>query len=140
MARESPHPGDGWDETRETIDGFRTLEQSFYPGYVMPSQGHDSVLNRLNSRYPADYDYPVRYEGPSPESFQNMAESLSPPETVALFRNAVDSARQVMQQSFVGNENIEEAVQLKLTIDLNRQNIGSLPSEVIRIMNKDVER
>ena len=69
-----------------------------------------------------------------------MEEPLSSQETVTLFRNAVDSARQSMQQSLIGSEKIGEAIQLKLTIDLNRQRIQTVPSEVTRIMNKDVER
>ena len=69
-----------------------------------------------------------------------MEELLSLQETVTLFRNAVYNARQAMQQSLMGSEKIGEAIQLKLTIDLNRQRIQTVPSEVSRIMNKDVER
>ena len=92
------------------------------------------------SRFPPDYDSPSRYEEPPRESPDNMEEPLSLQETVTIFRNAVDSARQAMQQSLIGSEKIGEAIQLKLTIDLNRQRIQTVPSEVSRIMNKDVER
>ena len=87
-----------------------------------------------------EYGSPVRHEEPSRESFESMEDLLSPQETVMLFRNAVDNARQAMQQSLMGSEKIGEVIQLKLTIDLNRQRIQTVPSEVSRIMNKDVER
>jgi len=118
-----PRPDDGWDETRETIDGFTTVEASFYPG-----------------RYPEPYKYPVRYEGPSQDSFEHMAPSLSPFEVTDLVRSVVEKGRQETQRSLAGNEGISEAVELKLTIDLGHQNIQTIPDEVVNIIKDEVAR
>ena len=118
-----PHSEDGWDETRETIDGFRTVEASFYPG-----------------RYSDTYKYPVRYEGPSQESFEQMKPSLSPSEVTDLVRSAVENGRQETQRSLAGNEGVTEAVELKLTIDLGHQNIQTIPDEIVTIIKDEVAR
>ena len=118
-----PRADDGWDETRETIDGFTTVEASFYPG-----------------RYPETYKYPVRYEGPSQESFEHMEPSLSPFEVSDLVRSAVEKGRQETQRSLAGNEDVSESVELKLTIDLGHQNIQTIPDEVVTIIKDEVAR
>jgi len=118
-----PRLDDGWDETRETIDGFTTVEASFYPG-----------------RYPETYKYPVRYEGPSQDSFEQMEPSLGPFEVTELVRSAVEKGRQETQRSLAGNEGVSEAVELKLTIDLGHQNIQTIPDEVVTIIKDEVAR
>lgn len=118
-----PHPDDGWDEVRETIDGFTHVEASFYPG-----------------RYSENYTYPVRYEGPSQESFQHMTPSLSPGEVIELARSAVENGREETQRSLAGTEGMSEAVELKLTIDLGHQNIQEVPQEVVSIIKDEVAR
>ncbi|KAI9872684.1 MAG: RAM signaling network component, partial [Pleopsidium flavum] len=118
-----PHPDDGWDEVRETIDGFTTVEASFYPG-----------------RYSENYTYPVRYEGPSQESFKQMEPSLGPAEVIDLARSAVENGRQETKRSLAGTEGVSEAVELKLTIDLGHQNIQDIPKEVVSIIKDEVAR
>lgn len=118
-----PRPEDGWDETRETSDGFATVETSFYPG-----------------RYPEPYKYPVRYEGPSQESFEHMEPSLNAFQVTELVRSAVEKGRQETQRSLAGNEAVSEAVELKLTIDLGHQNIQTIPDEVVTIIKDEVAR
>ena len=98
------------------------------------------VADMRRSRYPYDYDYPVRYEGPNPESFQQMEPTLARSETLSLIQKAVDTARAGMQQSLAGSERVGEAVKLKLTIDLGHQGIEMLPDEVVHILKRDVER
>ncbi len=118
-----PHPDDGWDEVRETIDGFTTVEASFYP-----------------DRYSENYTYPVRYEGPSRESFKQMEPSLGFAEVIDLARSAVENGRQETQRSLTGTEGVSEAVELKLTIDLGHQNIQDIPKEVVSIIKDEVAR
>lgn len=118
-----PRPDDGWDETREIIDGFTTVEASFYP-----------------DRYSESYKYPVRYEGPSQESFEHMEPSLSPLEVTELVRSAVENGRQETQRSLAGNESVSEAVELKLTIDLGHRNIQTIPDEVVTVIKEEVAR
>jgi hypothetical protein len=66
---------------------------------------------------------------------------LSASETIEVAQNAVQTARQGMQQSLLGeDEQVGEAVKLKLTIDLSRQRIEVVPEEVIQILRKDCER
>ena len=121
--RYTPRPDDGWDETRETIDGFTHLEASFYPG-----------------RYSENYTYPVRYEGPSQESFEHMEPSRSYADVIDLARSAVESGREETQRSLAGTEGVSEAVELKLTIDLGHQHIQDIPSEVVSVIKDEVAR
>ena len=66
--------------------------------------------------------------------------TLSGPDTVELFRTAVDKARHSMQESLTGEEKISNTVQLSLTVDLNRRGLESLPEEIVQILRQDVER
>ncbi len=61
-------------------------------------------------------------------------------ESVELFEDTVDTARQGIQQSFAGSEKAGEALRPKLTVDLVRRNLGQIPSEVVSIIRQDVER
>lgn len=90
--------------------------------------------------YSSNYPYPVRYEGPSRESsFQEMPSILSPEAALDLFRDAVEMAR-LGQQSLAGSERVGEAVKLKLTIDLSHKSIEQIPSEIVELLKRDVER
>ena len=57
-----------------------------------------------------------------------------------LFRETVEKTRQGMQQSLTGGEQVEEVVNLKLTIDLHHQDILEIPAKVTDILKHDVER
>ena len=106
-----------------------------------------SLLNRefillltLNSRRHApESDRPMSYEGPSQETFEQMESSLSGPETVAVFRNAVETARQAIQQSLAGSEKVVEAVNPKLTVDLSHHGIERIPEAVVDILKPGVQ-
>ena len=43
MAKEPISSTENWDEARELVDGFRTLQQSYYPGYVMQNKVGRSI-------------------------------------------------------------------------------------------------
>ncbi|MCJ1355598.1 MAG: RAM signaling network component [Icmadophila ericetorum] len=113
----------GLDGARDAFDGYRTPQQSFYPGNLS-----------------SDYEYHTFYEGPSPDPAESLEPGLPPLETISLVQTVVDAARQ-NQISLTGNERLGEAAkQLKLTIDLSRQNIELLPEKAIDILKRDVER
>lgn len=100
----------------------------------------------MQSRYPHNYTYPVKYEGPSQQSFQEMQSSqgtqdrLTAYGTAELFRKSVETARLKFQQSLAGSEKVHEAIKPNLTIDLKRREISELRDEVVDILKKDVER
>ncbi|MCJ1384702.1 RAM signaling network component [Xylographa soralifera] len=123
MAKDFSTPNGAWEETRETEDGFITPQQAWYP-----------------NRNPMDFQFPSTYQGPTPSNPQNPASVLSSIETVALVRKVVEIERQAVRQSLENSEGVGAAVKLKLTIDLSRQRIGTIPDEVIRILRRDVER
>lgn len=100
--------------------------------------------NVSNSRYSSNYTYPVRYEGPSRESIQEMPPVLSRQDAIDLFLESVETARAMarfgIQQSLAGSEKVGEAVKLKLTIDLSHKSIEIMPDEIVDILKRDVER
>ena len=112
---------DGLDETRETIDGFRTLDQSLYP-----------------DRYPESHTG-FKYEGPTAESVQQMRDVVHHTEAVSLFHDAVDTAREGIQQSLAGSDKVGD-LKLKLTVDLSHTHLQDIPDEVVSILKRDVER
>lgn len=104
-----------------------------------PNFGISPLLTAGPRRDPHDYDYPVRYEGPSRESFEPGEEGLSGPDTIELFQNAVETARQGIQQSLAGSERVVEAVNPKLTVDLSHQYIEKIPEAVVDILKPGVQ-
>ncbi|KAI9701586.1 MAG: RAM signaling network component [Candelina mexicana] len=118
-----PHPSDGLDETRENIDGFTTMEASFYPG-----------------RYPPGYSYPTRYIGPSQQSMAQMPPSISSNQVIALAQQAVAAARQETQRSVNGAGSVNGSIRPGLTIDLGHKNIQRIPEEVVYIIKDEIER
>ncbi len=68
-----------------------------------------------------------------------MDEGRSGPETIELFRNAVETARQGIQQSLAGSERVVEAVNPKLTVDLSHQYIEKIPEAVVDILKPGVQ-
>ncbi|KAI9710200.1 MAG: hypothetical protein M1812_007472 [Candelaria pacifica] len=119
-----PYPSDGLDETRETIDGFTTLETSFYPG-----------------RYPPDHTYPVRYVGPTQQSISQIPPSISANQVIALAQQAVAAARQEETQRSVNDAgNMNASLRPGLTIDLGHKNIQRIPEEVVYIIKDEIER
>ena len=69
-----------------------------------------------------------------------MESTLDRSETLGLIQDAVDTARQGMEQSLAGSERVGDAVNLKLTLDLGHKRIEMLPDEVVQILKRDVER
>ncbi|MCJ1390463.1 RAM signaling network component [Xylographa bjoerkii] len=123
MAKDLSTPNGAWEETRETEDGFITPQQAWHP-----------------NRNPMDFQFPLKYEGPTPSNLQSPDTALSSSETMTLVRKVVQIERQAVQQSLESSEGVGDAVKLKLTIDLSRQRIGTIPEEVIHILRRDVER
>lgn len=91
-------------------------------------------------RLPRDPEGPFANSGSTSDMFHAAGTVLTGTETLVLFHNAVEVARQAMQQSLEGSESVGEALKLKLGIDLVRKRIGSIPDEVIQILKRDVER
>ncbi|KAI9815022.1 MAG: RAM signaling network component [Pycnora praestabilis] len=121
--RARPHADDGWDQTRETIDGFTTVDKSFYPGL-----------------YPPDYDYQVRYVGPPQQSMYEVPPSISPAHVLTLVQEAIEAAREETQHSAPGTNDLNGDLKPGLTIDLGHRNIQRIPEEVVNIIKDDIER
>ena len=93
--------------------------------------------------YPSDYDYPPRYGGLSQDSNQEKpvtSAGLTTRESVELFQEAVDAARDDQRKSLTGIDTTNDALKPKLTVDLRRCGLSSIPKEVIAIIKQDVER
>ncbi|MCJ1438429.1 RAM signaling network component [Xylographa pallens] len=123
MSKDLSTPNGAWEEARETEDGYVTPQQALHP-----------------NQNPMDFHFPATYQGSTPSNPQNPASALSSVETTALIRKVVEIERQAVRQSLENSEGVGVAVKLKLTIDLSRQRIGTLPDEAIRILRRDVER
>ena len=95
--------------------------------------GLTPLLTTERRRYPPDHDYPARYRNSSQEPSEEVEEDLSGLETIELFRNAVDTARQGLQQSLAGSERVVEAV------NLSHQNIEKIPEAVVDILKPGVQ-
>ena len=65
---------------------------------------------------------------------------LTTRESVELFQEAVDTARDEYQKTLFGSEAGGEALKPKLTVDLRHRSLSQLPKEVISIIKQDVER
>lgn len=133
-----PYLDDGFDEPRETADGFRTATQPVYPGSAIPQ----NIACQPSLTNPSQYNIrdPLRHEDSTQESFLNTAHDSAEQSVVGVFQNAVDAARCTTEQSFAGSEKVGEAVNLKLTIDLTDRAITKIPGEVIDIIKREVER
>ena len=93
--------------------------------------------------YPSDYDNPTRYGGPSQDSFQDKSVTsagLTTRESVELFQEAVDTAHDEYRRTLTGIDAPSDDVKPKLTVDLRRRGLSSIPKEVIAIIKQDVER
>ncbi len=93
--------------------------------------------------YPSDYDYSTRYGGLSQDSYQEKpatSAGLTTRESVELFQEAVDAAHDEQRKTLTGIDAPSDAVKPKLTVDLRRRGLSSIPKEVIAIIKQDVER
>lgn len=61
-------------------------------------------------------------------------------DTIEMFKESVTKAHQTIKQSLAGSEEVSEAVNLKLSIDLKSRGLQDLPDEVVDIVKNDVER
>lgn len=52
----------------------------------------------------------------------------------------MDAARQSLQQSSKGTENLSDNLKPKLTLDLSYKNLDRIPLEVVAIIRRDLER
>lgn len=68
-----------------------------------------------------------------------MESGLSAPETIKLFQNAVENARQGMQQSLTGTERVPENLKPKLTVNLSGQYVERIPDAVVDVLKGDVQ-
>ena len=93
--------------------------------------------------YPSDYDYSAKYGGLSQDSYQEKpatSAGLTTRESVELFQEAVDAAYDEHRKTLTGIDTTSDAVKPKLTVDLRRRGLSSIPKEVIAIIKQDVER
>ena len=85
----------------------------------------------------------MKYIGPSQQSFNEKParwnSGLSTRETIELFENEVDTARQEYEQT-IGGKKAGDAPRPKLTVDLRSRSINVVPKEVVPIIISDVER
>ena len=97
------------------------------------------LLTNESRRYHPDYDFSSRYQVSSQESSGQVEEDLRGRETIDLFRNAVDTAREGLQQSLAGSERVVEAVGTNLSVNLSHQNIEKIPEAVVDILKPGVQ-
>ncbi len=93
--------------------------------------------------YPPDYDYSAKYGGLSQDSYPEKpatSAALTTRESVELFQEAVDAAHDDHRKTLTGNDTPTDALKPKLTVDLRRRGLSSIPKEVIAIIKQDVER
>ena len=69
-----------------------------------------------------------------------MTSNMSDYGAIDIFKEAVTKARQTIKQSLAGSEEVGEAVNLKLSIDLKSSGLQEFPEEVVDIVKSDVER
>ena len=125
---------------RENISRAFVLRNHIILGRLPhPKYGVNPLLTTEPRRYPPDLDYSARHPNLSHEPSEQMEEGSSDSETIELFRNAVDTAHQSLQQSFAGSERVVEAVNPKLTVDLSHQNIEKIPEAVVDILKPGVQ-
>ena len=95
--------------------------------------------------YSSDYERSRKIVHASPNQDQIQEKSLdrgtplTTRESVELFQNAVDAARDEYHKTLNG-EAPDEALKPKLTVDLRRKKLSQIPKEVITIIKQDVER
>ena len=75
-----------------------------------------------------------------PRQLDDPSKPLTTRESVELFQETVETAKQGIQQSLAGTGKAGEALRPKLTVDLKSRNLGQIPSEVVTIIKQDVER
>ena len=86
------------------------------------------------------FDHPVGYGEPLQQPFLNVTSNTSDYGVIDIFQEAVTKARQTIKQSLAGSEEVGEAVNLKLSIDLKSSGLQEVPEEVADIVKSDVER
>ena len=93
--------------------------------------------------YPPDYDYSTRYGGLSQDSYSEKPASsagLTTRESVELFQEAIDAAQDDQRKTLNGIDTPSDDLKPKLTVDLRRRRLSSIPKEVVAIIKQDVER
>ncbi len=92
--------------------------------------------------YLSDCDRPGKYVGSSQDQMLDRpgekSVALTTRESVELFQEAVDTAREEYQR--LNSEAAGEALKPKLTVDLRNRSLSQLPKEVVAIIKQDVER
>ena len=93
--------------------------------------------------YPSDYDYSTKYGGLSHDSNQEKpatSAGLTTRESIELFQEAVDAAHDEHRKTLTGIDTSSDALKPKLTVDLRRRGLSSIPKEAVAIIKQDVER
>ena len=113
----------------------------FQVGY---SSFHFSVrIIKCSSPYPPEHEHPPKTSGPPPNPIPDRPAdkyvSLTTRESVDLFREAVDTARDDAKRK-LSNDGAGVEVKPTFTVDLRNRHLSQLPKEVIAFIQYDVER
>ena len=141
MASTSFSPGDSLNESGMS-EGRRRYMDIHHVRYLSGVTELCSALWLIvthSSQSSLNGEYSSRAETPNPEFRSAPSHVRSRSETVQLFQDAVDQARDSMQEPVI-SEKIKSGISLNLTIDLKRQNIETLPDSIVDILKNDVER
>lgn len=97
------------------------------------------MTDPFGSIYASDYDNADQLLH-TPRTSEHEAIPLTTRECVELFQEKVDEAKQHLQQSLAGSGVAGDAMRSKLTVDLSRKRLATIPSEVVAIIKPEVER
>ena len=85
-------------------------------------------------------DYAIRNEYSGPSSARPVGLSLSTAETIQLVRSAVEKAKEETQSALAQEEQLAQAVDRSVNVDLKSQSLSSLPDEAVESFVPEVER
>ena len=105
----------------------------------MSPQYYELYAHHFNSIYASDYDNPDQVLQ-IPRALEDDPIPLTTRESVELFQETVDHARHLIQQSLAGSGKVGDALRPKLTLDLSRKRLATIPSEVVTVIKHDAER
>lgn len=123
-----------YENSRDTTDGYRS--DYSYPRYEM-SDASVPIPHTGNSISASDFDS-FDYYTQSSRHVEYSSKPLTTRECVELFQESIDETYRAMAKA-AGNEGLA-ALQPKITLDMSKKNIASLPSEVVPMITQEVER
>ena len=125
---------------------LRTDDATHVPISLRPYDHEKPRASSADTRLRTDIstkrsEIPASDAPPSEEPVELVkSDPLTPEETIELFCRKVTDAQQDTQNALAGNEDVNEAVRPKLTLDLGHSNIARLPEPVVDLIKVEVER